>query len=452
LGAPTSRKKVPRNLREIAAALFHAAVEAVHPGRLVEAVLHSSSNNGFIELETGLRIQLPRPLTIVGAGKAAAAMAAGCESVLGPENVVGEVISTDGTTAALTSVQLHRASHPLPDERGVTATRSVLRRLRQVASGPALCLISGGASSLLVCPRPPLTLADKIETNRLLLQSGVPIDEVNAVRKHLSEAKGGGLLKQTDAKMVTLLISDVVGDDPAVIGSGPTAADPTTFADVWRIIEKYALPERLPAAVRQVLQAGLRGKLPETVKPGSPDSERSTLAVIGSNRIALAGAATAATDRGWEVLLIEEPIAGDTTAAAMAFATQLQHLASQRSSRDRCLLAGGETTVQVRGPGRGGRNQEFALALVNEIAGDSICVLSAGTDGIDGPTDAAGAFVDGTTLATAVAVGLDPQRMLASNDSYTFFEGVGGLFRCGATGTNVTDIKIALIPALQDVA
>jgi len=434
-----------RALREEAAAVFRAAIDAVRPDRLVEAVVHKQASQRFIEVKGRQRIDLPPQVTLVGAGKAAAAMARGCESVLGPESISGEVISTDGTATDLAAVVVHRAGHPLPDDRGVTATRSLLRRLERATSGPVVCLISGGASSLLVCPRAPITLADKIETNRLLLESGAPIEAVNTVRKHLSEVKGGGLLHHTRLAVVTLLISDVVGDDPAIIGSGPTAAAPTTFEEVWQIIRRYGLDRQLPASVQQVLDAGSRGELPETVKPDSADAKRSTLVVVGSNRLALAGAARAAVARGWGVEVIEAPIVGDTSAAARAFADQLQRRSAPRRSQRVCVLAGGETTVQVRGPGRGGRNQEFALALVDEIAGEPACVLSAGTDGIDGPTDAAGAFVDGSTAAAAEQLGLDPTEKLLSNDSYSFFDAVGGLFRCGPTGTNVMDIKIALI-------
>jgi glycerate 2-kinase len=294
-------------------------------------------------------------------------------------------------------------------------------------------------------------LADKIALTRQLLESGASIDEFNTVRKHLSEIKGGGLLRAAQAPMVGLLISDVVGDAPSTIGSGPAAADPTTFADAQAILRRYGLLRRVPRSVRELLEAGLAGRVPDTVKPGSLDARRCRNFVVGSNRVALDGAAKAARAAGWTVRLETEPIVGDTTAAAAQFAARLRALARATAGAPLCVLAGGETTVRVHGTGRGGRNQEFALALAEAIAGTAIVVLSAGTDGIDGPTDAAGAFVDGTTLARATERGLGAAAALAANDSHTFFAALGDLLRCGPTGTNVMDIKIALLPSRRVV-
>jgi hydroxypyruvate reductase len=431
-------------LRSEATAIFRAAVDAVQPDALVRSALRRSGNSA-VATAPGLPPQyLPLPLTVIGAGKAAAAMALGCEEALGAANVAGEVVAPDGTGAPLASIRLHHAGHPLPDQRGFEAARSLLQRAH-AATGHLLCLLSGGASSLLVHPRPPLSLADKIETNRLLLQCGAAIEELNTVRKHLSEVKGGGILRHTAGEVVSLLISDVAGDDPATIASGPTVADPTTFADAWNVIRKHGLEQRLPPGVAHLLRAGLEGKLIETVKPGSPEARRSLHTVIGSNSAALRGAAAEAGRRGWETDLRAQPITGDTTAAAHTFGRSLRQLASETPGRKLCVLAGGETTVVVRGGGRGGRNQEFALALADELAGTRILVLSAGTDGIDGPTDAAGAFVDGETLERARRNGLNAQAALANNDSYTFFSELGSLLICGPTGTNVMDVKIALL-------
>jgi len=300
----------------------------------------------------------------------------------------------------------------------------------------------------MVHPRPPVSLAEKIETNRLLLECGAAIEELNTVRKHLSNVKGGGVLRHSPATVVSLLISDVVGDDPATIASGPTTPDPTTFADAMRIVRGYKLEKRLPPAVTELLKAGVRGEAQETVKPGDPEAQRSVGAVIGSNSLALDGAAAAARARGWDVELVGEAITGDTAEAAGKFGRSLRVLAShQRERRGLCVIAGGETTVVVRGSGRGGRNQEFSLALAEHLAGAPVLALSAGTDGIDGPTEAAGAFVDGETLQRAGARGLDAMRALAVNDSYTFFRDLGDLLVCGPTGTNVMDIKIALLAA-----
>lgn len=431
-------------LRDEATAIFRAAVDAVQPNILVRSAVQLDGASAIVEGPGLQSRRLSLPVTVIGAGKAAAAMALGCEQALGPANVTGEIIAPDRVDAPLASIRLHHASHPLPDERGVKATRSLLQQAES-ATGDLLCLFSGGASSLLVCPRPPLSLADKIETNRLLLQCGTAIEELNTVRKHLSEAKGGGVLRHSSAETISLLISDVAGDDPATIGSGPTAPDPTTFADAWDIIRRYGLERRLPATVADLLRAGTEGKVIETVKPGSAEARRGVHAVIGSNSTALRGAAAAARARGWDVQMFDQPVIGDTTAAAHDFGRRLKQLATESRSRPLCLLAGGETTVVVRGSGRGGRNQEFALALAVHLDGMRGLVLSAGTDGIDGPTDAAGAFVDGDTLDRARRRSSDPDAALANNDSYNFFKNLGDLFVCGPTGTNVMDIKVALL-------
>ena len=375
-------------------------------------------------------------------------MAAGCERALGGDGVEGEVIVADGYGAELESIRVTEAGHPLPDARGVQATRRITQQLERTPAHGVLCVISGGASSLLPQPRPPVTLEDKIVTTQLLLASGADIDEFNCVRKHLSTVKGGGLLRHGRSPMVGLLISDVVGDDPGTIGSGPTAPDVTTFGEAWAILERYELIPRLPRSVLQLFHDGRSGRIPETVKPSDPLADRCRNWVIGSNRMALAAAASAARRCGWAVHLEEEPLTGDTRTAARSFAGRLHALVRRPAVGPLCVLAGGETTVRVTGRGRGGRNQEFALALADALAGDDILVLSAGTDGIDGPTDAAGAFVDGTTLQRAIASGQDVERALADNDSYGFFAALGDLFAPGPTGTNVMDIKIALIPTL----
>ena len=374
-------------------------------------------------------------------------MAAGCENVLGSKNVSGEVLIADGCGVELRSVTVTEAGHPLPDARGEGGAHRLLDLITRTQSGGLLCLISGGASSLLVCPAPPVTLDDKIRTTQLLLQCGADINELNTVRKHLSIVKGGGLLRQARVPMVGLLISDVVGDDSGTIGSGPTAADDTGFADAWAVLQRYELVNRVPTTVATRLKDGTEGRVADTVKPGSPAASRCHNVVIGSNHTALAAAATAARARGWEVVIESEPLVGDTTVAARDFGVRLRQLVRRAPhGPPLCVLAGGETTVHVTGSGRGGRNQEFALALVNDLAGEEMVVLSAGTDGIDGSTDAAGAFVDGTTLERARRSGVDPDAMLADNDSYNFFSQLGGLFHCGPTGTNVMDVKIALVP------
>jgi hydroxypyruvate reductase len=426
------------DLRAEAVAIFRAAIRAVDPTELVADYLSSQAAPGHMR----------PPTLVIGAGKAAARMAAGCETVLGPANLRGEVIVADGCGVPLHSIHVSEAGHPLPDARGEEATLRIIESLRTHGTGDLVCLMSGGASSLMVCPRAPVNLQDKIATTRLLLECGADIQAFNTVRKHLSRVKGGGLLRQARTRMLALLISDVIGDDPSTIGSGPTAADNTTFADAWTVFTRYNLTGRVPAGAVELVQAGIAGRVPETVKPNAAEAALCRNVVIGSNRIALEGAAAAARALGRTVHIEDRPLSGDTTMAAQEFAARVRQLvADRRGDKPLCIVAGGETTVRVVGRGRGGRNQEFALAMAAALAGAPVTILSAGTDGIDGPTDAAGAFVDATTLRRAKDRGLDADAALHTNDSYTFFSRLGDLFRCGPTATNVMDIKIALVSA-----
>ncbi len=433
-------------VRRDARRIFNAALAAVDPACLVANHIAVEHGRVTVRVSTERSICWAGPTLVVGAGKAAARMAAGSETVLDRATLSGAVVVADGCQVPLDAVMVSEGAHPLPDRRGEVATRHLLGLVQGTTSGGILCLLSGGASSLLVAPRPPVDLQDKVRTTDLLLRSGAAIDEINVVRKHLSQVKGGGLLRRARVPMATLLLSDVIGDDPATIGSGPTAVDPSTYADAWAVLQRYDLLAAVPQSVIAVLTDGRGGALPETLKAGDPRAAGAVNVIVGSNRTALDGAATAAGALGWQVHVESDPLVGDSTGAAHAFAARLRHLrASQGPGAQICLLAGGETTVRVRGTGRGGRNQEFALALVSEMAEQSITVLSAGTDGIDGPTDAAGAFVDGTTMRRAARRGLDAATALADNDSYTFFAHLGDLFRCGPTGTNVMDIKVALL-------
>ena len=338
----------------------------------------------------------------------------------------------------------------MPDSRGLAATERLCRLLSSNTALPTIVLISGGASSLLVRPRPPVSLPDKITVHERLLKSGADIAQINTVRKHLSLVKGGGLLRLTRSRpLATFILSDVVGDDPSVVGSGPTTSDPTTYADARRVLESLGLygHDAIPDSVRSLVAQGVAGQAPETVKPGEASLQGVDNLIIGSNRTALVAAASEAEGLGYAVAIAPSPISGETETAARAWLGWARSAANAMSAARCCLLSGGETTVTVKGPGRGGRNQEFALAIAPAIAADGWVVLSAGTDGIDGPTDAAGAFVDGSTAARAKAAGVDPEIMRARNDSYGFFDRLGDLFRCGPTGTNVMDIKIAIYQA-----
>jgi len=371
-------------------------------------------------------------------------MAAGCESRLGPDLVVGAVIVPDGYAASLSAIAVMEGGHPVPDERGLMATARLCNLVR-ATSVPVLGLISGGASSLLVRPRSPLTLDDKRAVNELLLTCGADIQAMNTVRKHLSEVKGGGLVRYGRTSFVSLILSDVIGDDPAVIGSGPTAADATTYADARAILGRFGIEQLVPTVVLDVLDRGMRGQITETLKPDDPVCRRVRNVVIGSNQTALEAAAGEARRMGLRPRITPTPLAGATGPVARQWLETVWVDLAGTPAFD-CYIAGGETTVTVTGTGRGGRNQEFALALASPLAGTDVHILSAGTDGVDGPTDAAGAFVDGSTIRRAQARGLDATAALTNNDSYGFFSALGDLFRPGPTGTNVMDIKIALHP------
>lgn len=436
--------------RADAVLIFRAAVTAADPTRLVLEHLARDGSEVLVKGADGMTRRWRSPTLVVGAGKAAARMAAGCERVLGAENLRGEVVVADGCALDLQTITVTEAGHPLPDGRGAAAARRLIDLVKAPQADAILGLFSGGASSLLVCPRPPISLDDKVRTTRLLLDCGADINELNTVRKHLSLVKGGGLLRHAAAPVTTLIISDVVGDDPGTIASGPTSPDPTRFADAWAVLQRYHLTRRVPRTVARLLRDGVGGRLPETVKPDSPEAARCCNLVIGSNRTALHGAADMAREMGCRVHIETDPLVGDTADTARHFAARIRTLAGEHRARQPlCILAGGETTVRVHGRGRGGRNMEFALALADVIAGTQLAVLSAGTDGVDGPTTAAGAFVDGTTRERAAQRRLNPALALADNDSHTFFAQLGDLFECGPTGTNVMDIKIALAPAFS---
>jgi hydroxypyruvate reductase len=377
-------------------------------------------------------------------------MARAVERLLGARVRGGLINVKDGHLARLRRIELNECGHPVPDARGVGGAQ----RIAEIARGAGardlvVCLISGGASALMPMPAPPVTLEEKQATTKLLLACGANIHEINAVRKHISLIKGGQLARLAcPAEVLSLLLSDVIGDDLDVIGSGPTAPDASTFAGARAILEKYGLWERIPAAARERIEGGGRGEIAETPKPGDPVFERTTNLVVGSNRLAVDAAARKARELGLRPLVLSTLIEGETRdVARMHAAIAREILASGRPAKPPvCLISGGETTVTLRGSGLGGRNQEFALAAAIDLAGsDGVVVLSGGTDGTDGPTDAAGAIADGATLGRAEGLGLDARRSLAENDSYHFFEALGDLVKTGPTGTNVMDVRLVLV-------
>jgi glycerate-2-kinase len=388
-------------------------------------------------------------VTVVGAGKAAARMAAALESRLGSRLRGGLVVVKDGYRSATRVVRVTEAGHPVPDRRGRQAAERLLAHVARLSAHDLLLVVlSGGASSLLPLPAPGLTLADKQRTTRLLLRSGAAIHEINTVRKHLSGIKGGQLAAATAARVVTLILSDVIGDDLGAIGSGPTAPDPTTFADACAALRRLRLWPLVPRRVRRHLLAGARGRRPETPKPGSPVFRRVRNLIVGNNRLAVGAAVRAARLAGLRPHRYRTALCGEAREAGRLFARLARRIRTRGTPvrPPACVIAGGELTVTVRGRGRGGRAQEFALAAAAGIAGlPNVWIAGFATDGTDGPTDAAGAVVDGGTLARARARGLNIARLLRRNDSYRFFRRAGGHIVTGPTGTNVNDLYIVIV-------
>ncbi|HEX2709778.1 MAG TPA: DUF4147 domain-containing protein, partial [Candidatus Deferrimicrobium sp.] len=354
-------------------------------------------------------------------------------------------------------VRFAAAGHPVPDIFSLTAAREILSLLERAEKGDlVVALVSGGGSAMLSAPAAGITMEEKAETFRLLLRTGADIASFNAVRKHLSEVKGGLLARAAQPATVwALLLSDVPGDDPSVIASGPFSPDPTTFADAIGILERYGIFYAVPSAVRQHLAEGAAGTLPETPKPDDPAFLGTTSALIGTNRAAMDAAALRMArerDAGpTAIVLLPGFLRGEAGECARSFCARLRNAAEALSPGHAvAMIAGGETTVNVRGSGKGGRNQEFALAAAVELAReDAMAVLAAGTDGIDGPTDAAGAYADGTTVARASSLELDPGAHLSRNDAYPFFEALGDLVVTGPTGTNVADLAIGLATTVK---
>lgn len=434
--------------------IFNAALAAVDPYNAVRravkiegAVLHVAG--AAYDLDTFSRI------VVVGAGKATARMAMAIEDVIGNRISDGLVIVKQGHTALLRTIKQAEASHPVPNEAGVEGTKRVLEIVKAVdEKALVICLLSGGASALLVAPVNGVTLADKQEVTALLLKAGASIGELNAVRKHLSAVKGGRFAKAAcPAQIVTMILSDVIGDKLDVIASGPTTRDSTTFADAVAVIGKYGLKEKMPPRVMAFLARGMGGQEPETVKSGDSCLHKTRNVIIGGITQALFAAKEKARQLGFAPEVVTGELQGEARDAARFLAqTALRARDLARPGERRCLLSGGETTVTVKGTGRGGRNQELALAFALEIDGmDGVALLSAGTDGTDGPTDAAGAVVDGSTVQRARSFGVHPETYLGNNDSYAFFNKLDALtgerhhLITGPTGTNVMDLQILLI-------
>jgi glycerate-2-kinase len=427
--------------------VIESALAAVEPRRLIRRKVRVRGDELIVGGES-LRLDGFREVWVVSVGKAAPLMARGMLDVL--DRPVGKciVIAPAGSDTSIIEddAEVHLASHPIPDESGLRATARLLEELRKASRDTLIILLlSGGSSALLPAPAAGLTLEDEAEVSRRLMNAGATIEELNIVRKHISSIKGGQLAKAMMlARVLCLILSDVPGDRLDVVGSGPTLPDPSTFRDAYNVLVRRNVWKDAPPRVRERIEAGMTGAIDETPKPGDPVFQRVTNILIGGVGDACEAAAQAAREMGYDAVILSRSFEGEASSLGLLLGSVALELGGRPGT---LYVLGGESTVRVRGGGVGGRNQELALAALTKLRRDSRCVLaSVGTDGVDGPTDAAGAVACSEQVARAESLGLDPRDYLGRNDSYTFFKKVGGHIVTGPTGTNVGDIVLVLSP------
>lgn len=436
-------------MREEAFEIFKAAVAAVQPAQLLPAYISISDQQ--LRLHNQLfNLSGIDNIYVIGAGKASASMAFEVEKILGQMIKEGIISTKHGHALPLNNMECIEAGHPLPDQQSVKAAERILQIANQATEKDiVIALISGGASALMADHPKNTSLQDVQLLFDMLLKCGANIEEMNTVRKHLSKLKGGGLSRAVfPATLAAFILSDVINDPLHVIASGPTVADPTTFDDAISVIKKYELFEKIPAAISEWLVDGSKGIIDETLKPGDPYFEKTTNHLIGTNKIALLAAAAKAAHLGYEPFILPNNLSGEASEAAIAFVKEV--LNKNRGDKPICILMGGETTVTIRGNGKGGRNQEFALAayiqlMQTEKEHGIQMILSAGTDGSDGPTDATGAYIDKEIISTVKNLEMNATDYLNNNDAYHFFKQAGGLIITGPTQTNVMDIVLAVV-------
>jgi hydroxypyruvate reductase len=436
-------------MKKDAAEIFFKGLQAVEPGAAVKRCCKLDGESLFVGNRT---YHLPqyKNLFVIGAGKATAPMAAALEDILEERISEGIIIVKYDHLADLQRINLIEAGHPLPDPNGEKGADAILNLAKKSGKDDLIfCLISGGGSALLPLPFNGITLKDKQDTIKVLLSCGATIHEINTLRKHTSKIKGGRLAQAAfPATIISLILSDVVGDDLDIIASGPTVPDSSSFADCMEILERYHIKDKIPESILNHIESGISGKTPETPKADDPAFKRTQNLIIASNIESLMAAKEKAERLQYNVILLSSMIVGETRYAAQIHGAIAKEIIKTGNpiSPPACILSGGETTVTISGNGLGGRNQEFALAAAIDISGHkNVVVLSGGTDGTDGPTDAAGAFSDTYTLERAKEMGLDPYHFLANNDAYHFFEKLDDLLITGPTNTNVMDLRILLV-------
>ena len=442
------------SIRQHALEIFQAALKAVDPVGAIHRYVKREDDALQVGAHRFAFKDYDRIL-VAGAGKAGAPMARALEELVGDRIADGVIVVKEGHGLPLAHVRIHEASHPVPDERGSKGAEEILSLVKDAGERDlVICLISGGGSALLVAPAENVTLADKQEVTRLLLACGADIHEINTIRKHLSRAKGGGLARFAyPATVVSLILSDVIGDDLNVIASGPAVPDTSTFEDTRQVLEKYDIWDQVPQSVQRHIERGLKGDIADTPKKGDAIFKRCFSELVGTNIQALKAARLKAEDLGYRTLILSSTVEGEAQEVVKvltAIAKEVRRSGNPLSA-PACILCGGETTVTIKGDGKGGRNQEFALASALAIDGiEDIVILAGGTDGNDGPTDAAGALADGRTLARAQAKGLDPFDYLKRNDAYHFFQPLEDLIITGPTRTNVMDVYMILVGKTED--
>ncbi|MGB9853444.1 MAG: glycerate kinase type-2 family protein [Candidatus Bathyarchaeales archaeon] len=438
-----------RKARALALKSLENAVNAADPKKIMKSKI---SLRGSVLHVDGYSFDLNnfRNIYVIGGGKASGFMAEALEEIVGKRITSGIVNVPRGSKNKTSSVKLHKASHPVPDESGVEGTRHMMEIAEKADKEDLIiCLISGGGSSLMPLPRGEITIADKREITKELLKCGANINEINTVRKHISEFKGGWLAKKAfPATVLNLILSDVLDDPLDFIASGPTVPDSTTFSDAIKVLKKYGLWEKAPESIRKVLLDGERGLIPETPKADDEVFKKVFNMVIGNNRSSSMAACEALKSEGLNAVLLTTLLEGEARQVGTVLASVAREIIHSGNpvQKPASVVAGGESTVTVLGKGLGGRNQELALSAALKLRGlDGVVVASISTDGVDGPTDAAGALADGKTLAKAEKMGLDAEEYLAENDSYNFFSKLGDLIFTGPTGTNVNDISVIVV-------